>query len=188
MGLLKRAKEKTGAPVAKELISVEDVPAYDDVDILVIGERNMCNYPLLAAAGDSNKTIILKRSVSATLEELLMSAEYIMAGGNKNIILCERGIRTFSSDTRTTFDISAIPLLKEKSHLPVIADVSRSMGMSRLVKPVSLAACAAGADGLMIDVHNDPAGARRNGGQAVSIETFREIADEIRKLREALSK
>ncbi len=185
---LKAAKQKAGMPVAKELISVEDVPNYEDVDILIIGERNMCNYPLLAAAGDSGKAIILKRSVSATLEELLMSAEYIMAGGNKNIILCERGLRTFSSETKTTFDISAIPLLKEMSHLPVIADVSRSTGLSRLVRPVSLAACAAGADGLMIDVHNDPSGARRNGGQALSSEAFAELAQEICRLREALNK
>ena len=185
---LKLAKKETGMPVAKELISVEDIPKYEDVDILIIGERNMCNYPLLAAAGDTDKTIILKRSVSATLEELLMSAEYIMAGGNKNIILCERGLRTFSSETKTTFDISAIPLLKEMSHLPVIADVSRSTGLNRLVRPVSLAACAAGADGLMIDVHNDPSSAVRNGGQAISTEAFGTLAKDICRLREALGK
>lgn len=185
---LKAAKQKTGMPVAKELISVEDIPSYEDVDILTIGERNMCNYPLLAAAGDSGKTIILKRSVSANLEELLMSAEYIMAGGNKNIILCERGIRTFSNDTKTTFDISAIPLLKEMSHLPVIADVSRSTGLNRLVRQLSLAACAAGADGLMVDVHNDPASAGRNGGQAVSTEAFEKITKEICELRKVLDK
>ena len=173
-------------PVAKELISVEDVPNYDDLDILIIGERNMANYPLLAAAAESGKTIILKRSVSATLEEFLMCAEYIMAGGNKDIILCERGLRTFANETKATFDISAIPLLKEMSHLPVIADVSRSTGLSRLVKPLSLAASAAGADGLMIDVHNDPGSARRNGGQAISTEAFEALAQEVRKLREAM--
>ena len=141
---------------------------------------------LLAAAAESGKTIILKRSVSATLEELLMSAEYIMAGGNKDIILCERGLRTFTNETKATFDISAIPLLKEMTHLPVIADVSRSTGLSRLVRPLSLAACAAGADGLMIDVHNVPGSARRNGGQAISTEAFGTLAQEVRKLREAM--
>lgn len=183
---LKVAKQRVSLPTGKELISVEDVPNYEDMDILIIGERNMANYPLLAAASESGKTIILKRSVSATLEEFLMSAEYIMAGGNKNIILCERGLRTFAHETKATFDISAIPLLKEMSHLPVIADVSRSTGLSRLVKPLSLAAAAAGADGLMIDVHNDPANARRNGGQAISTEAFAALAQEVNKLREAM--
>jgi 3-deoxy-7-phosphoheptulonate synthase len=183
---LKKAKQDVGMPAGKELISVEDIPNYKDLDILIIGERNMCNYPLLAAAAESGKTIILKRSVSATLEELLMSAEYIMAGGNKDIILCERGLRTFTNETKATFDISAIPLLKEMTHLPVIADVSRSTGLSRLVRPLSLAACAAGADGLMIDVHNDPGSARRNGGQAISTEAFGTLAQEVRKLREAM--
>jgi 3-deoxy-7-phosphoheptulonate synthase len=183
---LKKAKQDVGMPAGKELISVEDIPNYKDLYILIIGERNMCNYPLLAAAAESGKTIILKRSVSATLEELLMSAEYIMAGGNKDIILCERGLRTFTNETKATFDISAIPLLKEMTHLPVIADVSRSTGLSRLVRPLSLAACAAGADGLMIDVHNDPGSARRNGGQAISTEAFGTLAQEVRKLREAM--
>ena len=185
---LKSAKRETGMPIATEVLSVEDIPEYDDVDILLIGERNMGNYPLLCELGKMNRPVILKRSVSATLEEFLMAAEYIMAGGNKNIILCERGIRTFSDYTKTTLDISAIPLLKELSHLPVIADTSRSTGLGRLSRPISRAVCAAGADGIMIDVHNDPAHARINGAQAVSAETFAEVASDISKIREVLGR
>lgn len=185
---LEAAKRETGMPIAKELLSVEDLEAYGNVDIMIIGERNMYNYPLLAALGESDKPVILKRSVSSTLEELLMSAEYIMTGGNKNIILCERGIRTFATYTKNTFDVSAIPLLKEMTHLPVIADVSRSTGLGRLTGAVALAATAAGADGLMMDVHNDPTGATRNGAQAVSDEKFKSIAADIRKIREVLAK
>ena len=188
MDFLKAAKKETGMPVAKEVISVEDIPNYEDVDVMIIGERNMHNYPLLAALGCMDKPIILKRSISATIDELLLAAEYIMAGGNKNIILCERGIRTFSDYTKNTFDISAIPLLKEKTHLPVIADTSRSTGLNRLVYPVSLAACAAGADGLMIDVHNDPTRAEKNGGQALSTEAFKSLAEDVGKIREVLGK
>ena len=185
---LKAAKKATGMPVAKEILSLEDIPKYEDVDIMIVGERNMYNYPLLAALSELDKTIILKRSISATLEEFLMEAEYIMAGGNKQIILCERGIRTFSGYTKATFDISAIPLLKEMTHLPVIADVSRSTGLSRLVHPLSLAACSAGADGLMMDVHNDPSQALRNGAQAISTEAFASGAEDLSKIREVLKK
>lgn len=188
LGFLKAARQETGMPVAKEIIAEEDIPKYDDVDIMIVGERNMHNYPLLAALGCMEKPIVLKRSISATLEELLMATEYVMAGGNKNIILCERGIRTFSDYTKSTFDISAIPLLKEMSHLPVIADSSRSTGLSRLVHPVSLAACAAGADGLMIDIHNDPTGAKKNGAQALSIENFKKLSKDAAKIREVLNK
>ena len=180
------AKRETGMPVAKEILSSEDLPKYDDVDILVIGERNMVNYPLLCEVGRMRKPVILKRSISATLEELLMAAEYIMTGGNKNIILCERGIRTFSDNTKSTLDISAVPLLKELSHLPVIADASRSTGLGRLARPIARAVCAAGADGIMIDVHNDPAHAIMNGAQAVSTETFAAVASDIKKIREVL--
>lgn len=188
LGFLKAAAHETGMPVAKEIIAEEDIPKYDDVDVMIVGERNMHNYPLLAALGCMEKPIILKRSISATLEELLLAAEYIMAGGNKNIILCERGIRTFSDYTKNTFDISAIPLLKEMTHLPVIADTSRSTGLSRLVRPVSLAACAAGADGLMIDIHNDPTRAEKNGAQALSTASFEKLADDVAKIREVLNK
>lgn len=186
--LLVTAKKATGLPVAKEILSVEDIPKYEDIDVFVVGGRNMVNYPLLAELGSMQKPVILKRSVSATLEELLMAAEYIMAGGNKNIILCERGIRTFSDYTKATLDISAIPLLKELSHLPVIADASRSTGLGRLVRPVSRAVCAAGADGLIIDVHNDPAHAAFNGNQAVSTDEFTSIASDIHRIREVISK
>ncbi len=188
MAFLEAAKRETGMPLAKEIISVEDIPKYDNVDVMIIGERNMHNYPLLAALGCMDKPVILKRSISATIDELLLSAEYIMAGGNKNIILCERGIRTFADYTKNTFDVSAIPLLKEKTHLPVIADASRSTGLSRLVYPVSLAACAAGADGLIIDVHNDPTSAEKNGGQALSTEFFESLAEDVEKIREVLRK
>ena len=185
---LKAAKRETGMPIAKEILSVEDIPRYEDVDILFVGQRNMTNYPLLAELGEMRKPVILKRSVSATLEELLMAAEYVMAGGNKDIILCERGIRTFSDYTKTTLDIAAIPLLKELSHLPVIADASRSTGLGRLAPPVSRAICAAGADGLIIDVHNDPAHAVSNSIQAVSDEKLEKIIDDILKIREVISK
>ena len=182
------AKRETGMPIAKEILSVEDVPKYEDIDILLVGERNMNNYPLLAELGSMQKPVILKRSVSATLEELLMAAEYVMAGGNKNIILCERGIRTFSDYTKATLDIAAIPLLKELSHLPVIADASRSTGLGRLAAPVSRAICAAGADGLLIDVHNDPPHSAFNGNQAVSLESFASIASEISRIHEVITK
>ena len=185
---LKAAKRETGMPIAKEILSVEDIPKYEDVDILFVGQRNMTNYPLLAELGEMRKPIILKRSVSATLEELLMAAEYVMAGGNKDIILCERGIRTFSDYTKTTLDIAAIPLLKELSHLPVIADASRSTGLGRLAAPISRAICAAGADGLIIDVHNDPAHAASNSIQAVSDEGFESIIEDILRIREVISK
>ena len=188
LGYLSAAKKATGLPVVKEIISVEDIPNYDDVDVMIIGERNMHNYPLLAQLGCTDRPVILKRSLSATIEELLMAAEYIMAGGNKNIILCERGIRTFSDYTKATFDISAIPLLKELSHLPVIADCSRSTGLGRLTAPIAKAATAAGADGVIIDVHSDPTSAVINGGQAVSTEAFAEIASDIEKIREVLAK
>ena len=185
---LRAAKKETGMPVAKEIIAEEDIPKYDDVDLMIVGERNMHNYPLLAALGCMERPIVIKRSISATLEELLLAAEYVMAGGNKNIILCERGIRTFSDYTKNTFDVSAIPLLKEISHLPVIADTSRSTGLGRLVRPVSLAACAAGTDGLMLDIHPDPTRAVKNGAQAVSTEAFETLASDVAKIREVLCK
>lgn len=182
------AKKETGLPVAKEVLSVEDVPKYENIDFLIVGERNMNNYPLLAELGAMQKPVILSRSVSATLEEFLMAAEYVMAGGNKNIILCERGIRTFSDYTKATLDISAIPLLKELSHLPVIADASRSTGLGRLSRPVSRAICAAGADGVIIDVHNDPVHAAFNGNQAITDEAFSSIAADIRSIHGVINR
>lgn len=187
MEYLKAAKQETGMPIAKEIMSVEDMPRYEDIDILLVGERNMYNYPLLAELGITEKPVIIERSVSATLEELLMSVEYIMAGGNKNIVLCERGIRTFSDCTKATLDISAIPLLKEMSHLPVIADASHSTGLGRLARPIARAVCAAGADGVMIDVHNDPNHAVFNGAQAATVESFASIASDIKRIREVLT-
>lgn len=184
---LRAASQETGMPIAKEILSVEDLPKYDGIDILVVGERNMANYPLLAELGEMNRPVILKRSISATLEELLMAAEYLMAGGNKNIILCERGIRTFSDYTKATLDISAIPLLKEMTHLPVIADASRSTGLGRLAQPMARAICAAGSDGMMIDVHNDPSHAAFNGGQAINEETFASIVSDVRRIREVIA-
>ena len=188
MELLKAAKKATGMPICKELLSVEDLPKYDDVDVLLIGERNMHNYPILAEVGSGDRPVIIKRSISATLEDLLMAVEYVMAGGNKNIILCERGIRTFSDYTKSTLDISAIPLLKELSHLPVIADASRSTGLGRLSRPMSRAISAAGSDGLIIDVHNDPINATFNAAQAVSTGDFAKIAGEVRKIHEVVDK
>ena len=183
---LEAAKAATGLPIAKEILSVEDIPKYENIDVLIVGERNMANYPLLAELGEMQRPVILKRSISATLEELLMAAEYLMAGGNKNIILCERGIRTFSDYTKSTLDISAVPLLKELSHLPVIADASRSTGLGRLARPISRAICAAGSDGLLIDVHNDPAHASINSAQAVSTDEFAQIVADIGSIREVL--
>lgn len=187
---LKAAKAETGIPVAKEILSVEDVPKYEDIDVLIIGQRNMANYPLLAEVGAMDKPVILRRSVSATLEELLITADYIMTGGNKNIILCERGIRTFSDNTKFTFDISAVPLLKELSHLPVIADASRSTGLGRLARPMANAACAAGADGIRIDVNldseTDEEYAVQNSTQSVSVDEFASIVSDTKKIREVL--
>ena len=183
---LKAAKAATGMPIAKEILSVEDIPKYEDIDVLLVGQRNMNNYPLLAEIGAMDKPVILKRSVSATLEELLMAAEYVMSGGNKNIILCERGIRTFSDNTKSTLDISAVPLLREMSHLPVIVDASRSTGLGRLTRPMSRAACAAGADGVIIDVHNNPGDAAFNAAQAVSTDDFASIASDLRSIREVI--
>ena len=185
--LLVTAKKEVSIPVAKEILSVEDIPEYEDIDFLLVGERNMANYPLLAALGEMEKPVILSRSVSASLEEFLMAAEYIMTGGNKNIILCERGIRTFSDYTKATLDISAIPLLKELSHLPVIADASKSTGLGRLSGSVSRAICAAGSDGLIIDVHNDPVHAAFNGNQAVAEENFSSIAADVRRIHEVIN-
>lgn len=185
---LKAAKSETGMPVAREVLSVEDVPKYEDIDVMIVGERNMYNYPLLAELGELDKPVILTRSVSATLEELLVTADYIMSGGNKNIILCERGIRTFSDYTKATLDVSAVPLLKELSHLPVIADVSRSTGLGSLTRSMARAACAAGADGLMIDVNNDADRTELNSSQSVSVDELASIVRDTRNIREAISR
>ena len=173
--LLKKAKAETGMPIVTEIMSVAHVDLFEDVDMVQIGARNMQNFELLKAVGKLNKPVLLKRGLANTIEEWLMSAEYIMSEGNRQVVLCERGIRTFEPMTRNTLDLSAIPLLKEKTHLPVIVDPSHASGLSRLVKPLSLAAVGAGADGLMIEVHNDPAKALCDGAQSLRPEQFDEV-------------
>lgn len=186
--LLLEAKKETGMPIVSEIMNVNHIDLFKDVDIIQVGARNMQNFELLKELGGINKPVLLKRGLANTLEELLMSAEYILAGGNKNVILCERGIRTFETYTRNTLDLSAIPLLKELTHLPVVVDPSHSTGMARLVKPMSLAAAAAGADGLIIEVHNDPSRALCDGAQSLTPEVFEEVVSGINALLPALGK
>lgn len=183
--LLKIARAETGLPIVTELMNIMDIDLFEDVDVIQIGARNMQNYDLLREMGKLDKPILLKRGLANTLKELLMSAEYIMSSGNERVILCERGIRTFSDYTRNTFDLSAIPMLHELSHLPVIADPSHATGMSRLVPPMALAATAAGADGLIIEVHNDPMHALCDGAQSLTPEDFDALAVKIRDVRKA---
>lgn len=177
--LLKIAREVSGLPIVSEITDTEQLPLFEDVDIIQVGARNMQNYELLKRLGKIDKPILLKRGLSATYEELLMSAEYIMAGGNGRIILCERGIRTFEPQTRNTIDITAIPILKNMTHLPVIADPSHATGKADLVPPVSAAAAAAGADGLIIEVHNDPKHALCDGPQSLTCEGFEVLAKKL---------
>lgn len=179
LDLLLRAKKETGMPIVTEIMSVRHIDLFKDVDIVQIGARDMQNFELLKEVGKMNKPIMLKRGLANTIEEWLMSAEYIMSEGNKEIILCERGIRTFEPLTRNTLDLSAIPLLKELTHLPVIVDPSHASGLSRLVKPLSLASVGVGADGLMIEVHNDPAHALCDGAQSIKPVQFKDIVDNI---------
>jgi len=180
--LLLKAKKMTGLPIITEIMDLSQLEYFEDVDIIQVGARNMQNFELLKELGKTQKPILLKRGLSSTLEELLMSAEYIMVGGNEKVILCERGIRTFETATRNTLDISAVPLLKSLSHLPVIVDPSHATGIARLVKSMSLASVAAGADGLMIEVHNDPPHALCDGVQSVTPEQFRDIAQKVREV------
>ena len=164
-------------------MEISQLEYFDDVDVIQVGARNMQNFELLKELGHVNKPILLKRGLANTLQELLMSAEYIMSGGNGQIILCERGIRTFETATRNTLDISAIPLLHEMSHLPVIVDPSHATGIARLVKPMSLAAAAAGADGLIIEVHNDPPHALCDGAQSLTPEQFADLVTAVDAIR-----
>lgn len=166
-------------PVVTEIMDPSQLPLFKDVDILQVGSKNMQNFELLKALGEIDKPVLLKRGLSATVNDLLMSAEYILARGNSNVILCERGIRTFENSTRNTLDLSAVPLLKEMTHLPVIVDPSHATGMRSLVAPMSLAACACGSDGLMIEVHNDPRNALCDGPQAISTDEFDELNRQI---------
>lgn len=184
--LLFVAREATGLPICTELMNIHHLDLFADVDLIQIGARNMQNFELLKEVGRSGKPVLLKRGLSSTLQELLMSAEYIMNEGNENIILCERGIRTFESYTRNTLDISAVPALREMSHLPVIVDPSHAAGQARLVPSLALAATAAGADGVMIEVHNDPACALCDGAQSLTPEQFTDLANRIQKIREAM--
>jgi len=184
--LLLKAKQVTGMPIITELMNINDLNLFADVDIIQIGARNMQNFDLLKEIGKTRKPVLLKRGLSNTLQELLMSAEYIMSEGNENVILCERGIRTFETFTRNTLDISAIPALHELSHLPVVVDPSHATGKSKLVAPMAAAAVAAGADGLMIEVHNNPSCALCDGAQSLTPAQFDEISHTIRKIREAI--
>ena len=177
--ILKKAREVTGLPIVTEIMSEKYIDAFADVDMVQIGARNMQNFDLLKAVGRLNKPVLLKRGLANTIEEWLMSAEYIMSEGNLNIVLCERGIRTFEPYTRNTLDLSAIPILKEKTHLPVIVDPSHASGLSRLVKPMSLASVGAGADGLIIEVHNDPTHALCDGAQSLRPEQFDDVVKAI---------
>ena len=180
--LLLEAKAQTGMPIVTEIMDPSHLPLFEHVDVIQVGARNMQNFELLKELGTIDKPILLKRGLANTLEELLMSAEYILAGGNRNVILCERGIRTFETYTRNTLDISAIPLLKELTHLPVIVDPSHAAGISRLVHPLSMAAVAAGADGLIIEVHNNPACALCDGPQSLTPEVFDNLVGSVNKL------
>lgn len=175
--LLLKAKADTGMPIVTEIMSINHLDLFADVDVIQVGARNMQNFELLKELGKCDKPILLKRGLANTIEEWLMSAEYIMSEGNGNIILCERGIRTFEPYTRNTLDLSAIPLVKELTHLPIIVDPSHASGISRLVAPLSLASIGAGADGLIIEVHNNPPCALCDGAQSLRPEQFKEIVE-----------
>ena len=177
--LLLLAKQETGLPIVSEIMDASHIPLFEDVDIIQVGARNMQNFTLLKELGKLRKPVLLKRGLANTLQELLMSAEYIMAGGNEQVILCERGIRTFETYTRNTLDLSAIPVLHSLSHLPVIIDPSHATGQSKLVPPMALASAAAGADGLIIEVHNDPAHALCDGPQSLTPEDFHTLMKKV---------
>ncbi len=184
--LLSEAKKVTGLPLISEIMSIDTLDLFEDVDIIQVGARNMQNFDLLKELGHLDRPILLKRGLASTLKELLMSAEYIMAGGNEKVILCERGIRTYETMTRNTLDLSAVPVLQEKTHLPVIVDPSHATGQSRLVPPMALAAAAAGADGIMVEVHNDPAHALCDGAQSLTPDQFADLTLRLRKLLEVM--
>ena len=182
--LLKIARAETGLPIVTEIMGTASLEQFEDVDIIQVGARNMQNFDLLKELGKLRKPILLKRGLAATLKELLMSAEYIMAGGNEQVILCERGIRTYGDYTRNTLDLTAVPVLHELTHLPVIVDPSHSTGLARMVRPMSLAAAACGADGLIIEVHNDPMNALCDGAQSITPEEYDVIFSEVEKIRQ----
>ena len=185
--LLRIARKETGLPIVTELMNIMDLELFEDVDVIQIGARNMQNFDLLRELGKLDKPILLKRGLANTLKELLMSAEYIMASGNERVILCERGIRTFSDYTRNTLDLAAVPMLHELSHLPVIVDPSHATGIAKLVPPMALAATAGGADGLIIEVHNDPIHALCDGAQSLRPEEFSMLAEKVRAVRKVVT-
>lgn len=185
--LLLEAKKETGLPIITEIMTISALEMFSDVDIIQVGARNMQNFDLLKELGRSQKPILLKRGLANTLQELLMSAEYIMREGNEQIILCERGIRTFETQTRNTLDLSAVPMLHELSHLPVIVDPSHGTGMARLVPSMALAATACGADGIMVEVHNDPKHALCDGAQSLTPQEFAELNQKIQKIRSVIA-
>ena len=188
LDLLKIARQKTGLPIVTEIMSPEYLQAFaDDVDVIQIGARNMQNFPLLKEVGALKKPVLLKRGLSSTIKELLMAAEYVMSGGCKEVILCERGIRTFETETRNTLDLSAIPVLRQKTHLPIIVDPSHATGYWHLVEPMALAAVAAGADGLIIEVHNMPQCALCDGQQSLTPEVFHSLMKKIDKVYHAVN-
>ncbi len=185
--LLKIAREETGLPIVTEIMSVSDLPLFEDIDMLQVGARNMQNFDLLKELGQTGKPILLKRGLANTLKELLMSAEYIMASGNENVILCERGIRTYSDYLRNTLDLSAVPMLHELSHLPVIVDPSHATGIAKMVPPMAMAATACGSDGLIIEVHNDPAHALCDGAQSLRPEEYAALVKKVMAVREVVT-
>ena len=184
--LLLKAKEATGLPIVTELMNSNTLDLFDDVDVIQVGARNMQNFDLLKEVGKTKKPILLKRGLANTLQELLMSAEYIMSEGNENVILCERGIRTFETATRNTLDLSCVPVLHELSHLPVVIDPSHAPGKSRLVPSMAYAAAACGADGLMIEVHNNPERALCDGAQSLTPAQFEEVSRKVQQIREVM--
>ena len=187
--LLKVARRQTGLPIVTELMSPYDIDKFvEDVDVIQVGARNMQNFELLKELGKTNKPILLKRGLAATIEEWLMSAEYIMAGGNENVILCERGIRTYETYTRNTLDLSAIPAIKKLSHLPIIVDPSHAAGKWWMVDPLAKAAVAAGCDGLIIEVHNNPDCAWCDGQQSIKPDVYSKLVDELRVIAKAVGR
>ena len=184
--LLRAAREATGLPICTELMDLRHLDEFHDIDMIQIGARNMQNFDLLKEVGKTDKPILLKRGLSSTIQEWLMSAEYIMSEGNEKIILCERGIRTYETATRNTLDLSCVPILHELSHLPVVVDPSHATGKAKLVTPMAVAAAASGADGLMIEVHNDPAHALCDGAQSLTPAQFADVAKRVKQVLEVI--
>lgn len=180
------AGKETGLPIVTEIMNIEHLPLFDEIDIIQVGARNMQNFELLKELGKTDKPILLKRGLANTIKEFLMSAEYIMSEGNERVILCERGVRTFETFTRNTLDLSAVPVLHNLTHLPVVVDPSHATGHAYLVESMAMAATAAGADGLMIEVHNDPTRALCDGAQSLTPDQFKKTAEKVMKIREVL--